>query len=69
MPKYVVYKNLQLVVDVVADTPQAAWEQQLTMDDTTFEVVGCDYTVEAVHEAGPHTKEFEDVTHEVDFSA
>lgn len=45
MSRYVIYKDLRLMVTVEAESAQEAWEQQLELDDNTFDVVDCDYEV------------------------
>lgn len=45
MPKFTVYKDLRLKVEVEAPTAQAAFDWQLELNDNTFEVVDCNYEV------------------------
>lgn len=46
MPRYTVFKEMLLSVEVEADSPEEAREEMLDMDDNTFAVVECDHWVE-----------------------
>lgn len=45
MPKFTIYKDLQLRVEVEANSAQEAFDKQLDMDDNGFKVLDCDYSV------------------------
>jgi hypothetical protein len=60
MPKFSIYKDLRLKVEVEADTAQEAYQQQLIMDDNEFEVLECDYEVYLQDSAGGDTECIDD---------
>lgn len=45
MPKFTIYKSLGLKTKIDAPTAREAYEAAINMDDSTFEVVECDYEV------------------------
>lgn len=56
--KYTVYKALTLKIQVEASSPQEAWEKQLHMEESEFELMECEYDVHDEHDV--------DVTDEVE---
>lgn len=55
---YKIYKELTLRVVVEADSPQEAYDRMLGMDDTTFEVVECEYEMYTHDGEAVSTEEF-----------
>lgn len=45
MPTFIVWKTLELEIEIEAATAQEARDKMLEMDDTTFTVTDCDHGV------------------------
>lgn len=46
MPQtFTIYKDLRLKVEVQANDAQEAYDMQLCLDDNTFQVLECEYSV------------------------
>lgn len=43
--KFTIYKDLRLKVEIDAEDAQEAYDTQLELDDNTFQVLECEYSV------------------------